>query len=70
MRIEVNRARCVGLGVCESLSPEHFEVGDDGVLVLRDDSVSADAVETIEEAVRSCPTASLTLISRSEQAGA
>ncbi|MEP6631669.1 MAG: ferredoxin [Lapillicoccus sp.] len=34
VRIVVDRGRCSGMGICESLAPEHFEVGDDGVMRL------------------------------------
>lgn len=62
MKIEVDRARCTGLGICESLAPEHFEVDDSGTLVLLDDSVSASALRSVEDAVKGCPTAALRLV--------
>lgn len=34
MKIEVERSKCVGLGLCEAASPKHFEVGDDGQLIV------------------------------------
>ncbi|HKS98741.1 MAG TPA: ferredoxin [Rugosimonospora sp.] len=61
MYVNVDRAKCTGLGICESIAPEHFEIGDDGALILLHDDVSAADVATIEDAVRSCPTAALRL---------
>lgn len=59
MRIVVDRGRCSGMGICESLAPEHFEVGDDGVMrLLREE---ADTVAA-RSAVGSCPARSLTLV--------
>lgn len=59
--IVVDRARCTGIGICESIAPDHFEVGDDGVLILLragfDDADRAD----VETAVRSCPAKALAL---------
>jgi ferredoxin len=62
MKIEVDRVKCVGLGLCEAASPDHFEVGDDGQLVLLSDTVTDEQRAEAEEAVRSCPTAALRLL--------
>ncbi|WP_083254997.1 ferredoxin [Amycolatopsis orientalis] len=40
MKIIVDREKCTGLGICESLAPEVFEIDDDGALVLKQDEVS------------------------------
>lgn len=61
MRISVDRTRCTGLGICESLAPDVFEIDDDGELVLRADAVSADAVDEVRRAVEGCPTEALRL---------
>jgi hypothetical protein len=46
------------MGICESLAPDHFEVGDDGVMtVLRPEAGSLAALA----GVGSCPAASLSL---------
>jgi ferredoxin len=61
MKIIVDENRCTGLGICESIAPDFFEVGDDGALVLlRSQFEEADRAE-IEEAVRSCPTLALSI---------
>ncbi len=62
MKIEVDRGKCVGLGLCEAASPDHFEVGDDGQLVLVSDMVTYGQRAEVEEAIRSCPTAALRLL--------
>jgi ferredoxin len=62
MRIVVDRIKCVSLGLCEAAAPSHFEVGDDGqLIVLREIVGEQDRVEA-EDAVRSCPTSALKLI--------
>ena len=38
-KIIVDRERCTGLGVCESIAPEVFEVGNDGSVVPRSSRV-------------------------------
>jgi ferredoxin len=60
-RIHVDRARCTGIGICESIAPAVFEVDDDGTLVLSAETVQHD-LETVEEAVKSCPAMALTLV--------
>jgi len=61
MKIVVDRSRCTAIGICESIAPEHFEVGDDGQMALLDENVSPADQQRIEDAVNSCPTKSLRL---------
>ena len=59
MRVIVDYGKCTGLGLCESIAPEFFEVDDDGELqLLRSDAEEARRAE-LEEACRSCPTEAL-----------
>lgn len=60
-KIIVDRNRCTGIGICESIAPEHFEVGDDGALTLISDRFTESDYEAVEEAVRSCPAKALKL---------
>lgn len=53
VRIEVDRATCVGSGTCAGLAPDHFELGDDGLAhAIR--SVAEDD-ESLREAADCCP---------------
>lgn len=61
MKITVDTDRCTGHGVCESLAPEIFEVGDDGIVHLLTDDLAEDQRTTIESAVAECPTQALSL---------
>lgn len=63
MNIKVDRTKCVGLGLCEMAAPDHFEVGDDGKLILLNATFTEDERRAVEEAVRSCPTAALRVAS-------
>jgi ferredoxin len=55
------------MGICESLAPDHFEVGDDGVMtVLRPEAGSLAALA----GVGSCPAASLSLAGPASASGA
>lgn len=59
MKIIVDRNRCTGLGICESLAPDVFEVNDEGELVLRTGEVPDGQLTEVEEAVAGCPTEAL-----------
>lgn len=61
MKIIVDRSKCTGLGICESLAPEHFEVDDSGALVLLDEHVTSATLAGVEEAIAGCPTEALRL---------
>jgi ferredoxin len=59
MKVSVDFAKCTGLGICESMAPDFFEVDDDGDLVLLKEDVSDDDLQSVEEAVAGCPTEAL-----------
>lgn len=61
MKIVVDRARCTGLGICESLASDFFEVDDGGELNLLAESVSEGSEEAVRRAVAGCPTEALRL---------
>jgi ferredoxin len=61
MKILVDRTKCTGLGICESLAPEHFEIDDEGLLVVFDEHVTDETIAGVEEAIAGCPTAALRL---------
>lgn len=59
MKVIVDFAKCTGLGICESMAPDFFEVDDDGHLILLKEDVSDDDLQSVEEAVAGCPTEAL-----------
>lgn len=61
MRIEVDRDTCQGLGMCESMAHEIFEVDDDGTLIIHEQSPSEDKRTEVAAAVDSCPVQALRL---------
>lgn len=61
MRIVLDEDRCSSLGMCESVAPDFFEVGDDGALVLLDPTPAEDKRALMEEAVAACPTNALSI---------
>ena len=63
MYVTVDREKCTGIGICESLDPDRFEINDDGELEVHDAQVDPGVQAEMEEIVRSCPTAALRLVS-------
>ena len=60
MRILVDRDKCEGLGMCEAMAHEFFEVDDDTMMVL-DESPPESERSTVHAAVEACPVLALTL---------
>jgi ferredoxin len=55
MRIHADVRKCQGYGNCVALDEKHFDLDDDGLVVIKDEQVSAAEQETAAAAVRSCP---------------
>jgi ferredoxin len=63
MKVVVDRAKCGGMGICEGIDPERFQVqGDDKTQVLQDVVVDQQARELVQEAVDMCPTEALSIV--------
>ena len=61
MRITVDREVCEGVGMCESMAHEFFELDDDDVLRIVDDTPPAERRGEVAAAVASCPVQALRL---------
>ncbi|WP_409491926.1 ferredoxin [Amycolatopsis sp. cmx-11-12] len=61
MKIEADRAKCDGLGMCEAMAPDFFEVGDDGTVVVLDEWPGEEHRRDLSAAVDSCPVLALKL---------
>ncbi|SDU68928.1 MULTISPECIES: ferredoxin [Gordonia] len=62
MKVTVDFGKCTGLGICESLAPDFFEVNDSGELVLLKEDIDPDELQAVEEAVAGCPTEALRIV--------
>lgn len=61
MKIEVDRNRCEGHGMCEVAAPEYFALDADGkLMVLKEDASDGDEAK-LQDAVLICPVAALRL---------
>jgi len=63
MRIELDRPRCEGHGLCEEAAPELMHLDDDGDLVIDVPEVEGTNLDAAKAAVRICPVAALRLSS-------
>jgi ferredoxin len=62
MRIAADLDRCEGLGMCESMADDYFEVDDDTdqVVLIEEQPPEADRAH-VYAAVQACPVLALTL---------
>lgn len=61
MKIIVDRDTCEGLGMCESMAHEYFELDDDDVMHILDENPPEEDRKKVAAAVASCPVLALTL---------
>ena len=62
MRIEIDRPRCEGHGLCEEAAPDLKHLDDRGDLVIDVPEVGDEALGRARAAVRVCPVAALRLV--------
>jgi len=62
VKVIVDHAKCTGLGICESIAEDVFEVQDDGGLKLLAEEICPVRRAEIQEAVDACPTEALRLV--------
>lgn len=60
MKAIVDEDLCTGCGLCEDTCPEVFEMDDEMAKVIVDE-VPAEAEETCQEAVESCPVEAISI---------
>lgn len=61
MKVVVDFDLCESNAICMGLVPEVFEVRDDDFLYILDENPPESLRSQVEEAVRSCPRAAITL---------
>jgi len=62
MRIQVDREKCEGLGMCEAMAHEYFELDDDDTMTVLDESPPESDRSTVHAAVEACPVLALSLV--------
>lgn len=61
MRIHVDRDTCEGLGMCEAMASDFFELDDDDEMHVLDDAPDESQRAHVHAAVQACPVLALTL---------
>jgi ferredoxin len=61
MGIRVDTTKCAGIGVCEMVAAEVFEIGDTGQSHVLDPDPVGERLTAAQEAVASCPTGALSI---------
>ncbi|AGS34052.1 hypothetical protein B841_02845 [Corynebacterium maris DSM 45190] len=61
-RIELDRPRCEGHGLCEEAAPQLMHLDDDGELIIDQPEVDDADLQAAQDAVRVCPVAALKLV--------
>jgi ferredoxin len=62
MRITVDRDRCEGLGMCEAMADDYFELDDDEVMHVIDETPPESDRGHVHAAVQACPVLALALV--------
>lgn len=61
MKVRVDPEICAGFGVCVGLSPEVFELHDDGYALVRVAEVPEELEDVVREAVGQCPACAISI---------
>lgn len=62
VRVVVDRGRCESNALCMAIAPEVFELRDDDVLYLLDESPPEELRSKVEQAVHACPKIALSIV--------
>ena len=62
MRIDVDRDKCEGLGMCEAMAHEYFELDDDDTMTVLEESPPEEDRSKVHAAVEACPVMALSLV--------
>jgi ferredoxin len=61
MRPEVDHSLCIGDGICVDICPEVFEMRDDNLAYVIDESPSPELIDRVQEAADACPTSAISV---------
>lgn len=61
MKVKVDGRICQSLGLCTGIAPDIFELGDDGIALVKIDDVDGETLERARQAEEICPSAAITV---------
>lgn len=59
MKVKVNRDNCIGCGACAAICSEVFEIDDEGISVAKEEEVTEEDKQAVQDAIDSCPTGAI-----------
>jgi len=59
MKVKVNKDNCIGCGACSAVCPEVFDLGEDGLAVVKVGEVAEDKKDAVNEAKDGCPVSAI-----------
>lgn len=62
-KITIDKNKCIGCGMCVTIVPEIFELGEDGKAKVKVTEFKGLKVQKVQEAVDSCPVSAIELAS-------
>lgn len=62
MKVRVDSNVCAGFGVCVGLSPEMFELHEDGYAVVLVSEVKPELEDVARQAVNQCPAQAISIV--------
>jgi len=66
MKVEADRDRCIGAGMCVMNAPEVFDQDDDGVVMVLTAEIPQEHEAAAARAVASCPSGALRRVGASQ----
>ncbi len=55
-KVVIKRDECIACGMCESIAPEIFTMGEDGMATTKKDTnLNEEELELVQEAIEQCP---------------
>lgn len=61
MKAEIDRSNCISCGLCETVCPEVFRMGEDGPAEVYVETVPSALEKVAIEAMESCPVSVITV---------
>ena len=55
MKVEINKDKCLGCGMCVGINSDIFEFDDDGLAKTNNAKITEDNKDEVKEAINSCP---------------
>lgn len=55
MTVEVDKKKCIGCGLCTSIAPEAFKMGNYSLAVAKDSNIDKKFSNKVKEAADICP---------------